>query len=50
MDKEYGKITKLLEEFRDIFRDDLEDTDRLSSGELDLKLKPGAEPYLTNRV
>ena len=42
VDKKYEKIKTLLEH--------LEDTDRLLSGDLDLKLKPGAEPYLTNRV
>jgi hypothetical protein len=50
VDKKYKEVRKLLEEFKDIFHDELDETDRLAGGLLDLKLKPGAEPYQTNRV
>ena len=40
----------LVREYSDVFHDHLDETDRLCDGVLDLKLKPGAEPYLTNRV
>ena len=50
VDKKCPKIKELIEEFRDVFRDELEESDRLSGGMLDLKLKPGAETYMINRV
>ena len=37
-------------EYQDIFHDELDTSDRLATGQLDLKLKEGALPYQTNRV
>ena len=48
--KQHPEILSLLHEYSDIFRNKLEDTDRLSGGVLDLQLKPGAQAYMTNRV
>ena len=50
MDSKYPKVRALLEEFKDVFHDVLSEEDRLCEGELDLKLKPGVEPYQTNRT
>ena len=50
VDKKYPKVRALLEEFEDVFHDALDEEDRLCEGMLDLKLKPGVEPFQTNRV
>ena len=50
VDSKYPKVRALLEEFKDVFHDVLSEEDRLCEGELDLKLKPGVEPYQTNRT
>ena len=50
IDPKYSKVLALVREYEDVFHDHLDETDRLCEGELDLKLKPGVEPYLTNRV
>ena len=50
IDPKYSKVLALVREYSDVFHDHLDETDRLCEGVLDLKLKPGAEPYLTNRV
>ena len=50
VDEKYPKVRALLEEFGDVFHDALEEDDRLCDGILDLKLKPGVEPFQTNRV
>ena len=41
VDKKFKRVRELLDEYKDLFRDELDTTDRLSAGELDLKLKPG---------
>ena len=50
VDDKYPKVRALLEEFDDVFHDALGEEDRLCEGMLDLKLKPGVEPFQTNRV
>ena len=50
IDPKYKKVLKLVKEYSDVFHDHLDESDRLCDGVLDLKLKDGAEPYLTNRV
>ena len=50
IDPKFKKVLKLVEEYSDVFHDHLDESDRLCDGVLDLKLKDGAEPYLTNRV
>ena len=50
VDDKYPKVRALLEEFDDVFHDALGEEDRLCEGMLDLKLKPGVEPFHTNRV
>ena len=50
IDPKYSKVLALVREYEDVFHDHLDETDRLCEGDLDLKLKPGVEPYLTNRV
>merc|ERR1712012_920728 len=47
---EYPKVRALLDEYQDVFHDELEENDRLCNGVLDLKLKEGAQPFQTNRV
>ena len=48
--QEYPEVSRLLMEFEDIFHDRLDTSDRLATGELDLKLKEDAVPYMTGRV
>ena len=43
-------IKALLTEFDDRFHDELEESDRLCDVEVDIKLKEGVEPYMTNRT
>ena len=43
-------IKALLTEFDDRFHDELEESDRLCDVEVDIKLKDGAQPFMTNRT
>ena len=51
MDRQkYPEVSQLLVEFADVFHDQLDTSDRLATGELNLKLKEDAVPYMTGRV
>ena len=49
IDEKYQKVRDL-QEYQDVFHDELDETDRLCEGLLDFKLKPGMEAYQTNIV